>query len=213
MLLDRREDVEDATSHRDLAATLHQVDPLVTEHHQALDHIREHEFVAGLDQHRFHATDLRDHRLHESANRGDHDVDGPNATIRFVGASDQTVHDGDSSSDGVGRWRQTLMRKGLPRREHCARQTRDQLGQNGLEVFSLATRRRHDERGGTSTGLQTGDQVGDHERMKGRRCLDHGIGGHSSYPPHVGESRIGLECEKQPGQAHELAASRRALRR
>jgi hypothetical protein len=86
VLLRRREDVEDAAPHRELAALLDQLDAGVGEVDEAADHGVEAavHVLAGGQLDRLEVAQARDLRLEQAADRRDHHVQGTGC--RVIGA-------------------------------------------------------------------------------------------------------------------------------
>ncbi len=134
MLLGRREDVEDATAHRDLATPLHQVHPVVGDADKPVHDFVEVGAVTDAQPHRFEIAEAGDLGLEDGPHRRHHNRQ--RRLARAVGVGEPAQH-GEAESDRVGSWGQPFVRQGLPAREHRDRLRIDQARQRRGKIVSF----------------------------------------------------------------------------
>ena len=167
MLLGRREDVDDAAAHRDLAAGADQVGPGVADLDQPGQQVIELVGVALVQADRGQVTKAGHDGLQQAAHRGDHHRERPVRLARVARVGEPPQHR-DPPPDRVGLRGEPLMRQGFPAGEasHAARWKEGAQGRG--QVFGLAGGggdREHEAV--RSVGL-TGQRGGEH-RPEGRR--------------------------------------------
>ena len=152
VVLGRREDVEDAAPHRELAAALDHVDPGVGDRRQRPDHAVEVGVVAGLQRHRNQVAESGRLRLQHAAHRRDDHADRP----------DRRVVAGRDGAAAAAR------RAGGPRCRPAARAARAaSVSQAGKSTTVLGGQQRT-QRGGEVLALPLGGGDREH-RVAGRR--------------------------------------------
>ncbi len=160
VIFGRREDVEDAAAHRDLAAPLDQIDPGVAGTDQPRDDVIELGDITDLQRDRLEVAKARDLRLHQRPHRRDND--GELAVVRVS----QSTSDGEAAADRVGARRQPLVRERFPRRVLGDRVGVEQRAERGGQIGGFAIGGGHREHRPTRTcGLRRG-QRGDDERAQ-----------------------------------------------
>ncbi len=154
----RREHVEDATAHRELAALLDHVDPRVGHVHQPPDELGEVQLDAHLQVHRLQLAQPRRHRLDQRPHGRHHDLQRPGRVLLGVR---QPAQDLQPRAHGVRARRQPFVRQRLPRREVHDRVRPDQVAQLRRQVVGLAPGRGHHQHravGALVGGERRGDQ-------------------------------------------------------
>ncbi len=134
MLLGRWENVEDAAAHRDLAAPLHQVDPVVGDPDEPVHDLAQVGAVTDGQRHRFKVAEAGDLGLQDGPHRRHHNRQRRPAGAVGVG---QPSQHGEAQPDGVGPRGQPFVRQGLPAREHRDRVGIDQARQRRGEIVGL----------------------------------------------------------------------------
>jgi hypothetical protein len=125
-----------AAANGHLAAALDQVDALVAKVDESPDEVRQGHLVTRAQAHRLHVADVRHNRLQDRSDRGDEYVDRERERVVVIGMG-EPAHDPHASADGVRRWRQPLVREGLPRREDVDLGVGEQPVDRGGEVLGL----------------------------------------------------------------------------
>ena len=117
VLLGRREDVEDAAAHRELAALLDQFDPGVRGGGQRRRRPRPRSALCPVPQgHRLQVAEALDLRLEHGADGRDDDArPGPAAGSSVARVGEPAQH-GEAAADGVGARGEPLVRQRLPGR-------------------------------------------------------------------------------------------------
>ena len=149
VLLGRREDVDEAAAHGELAALLDEVDPGVRRGRQRTHRLVE---VGGLTHGQLDGLEVGetlDLRLEHGAHRRDDDLQRPGA-LGLAGVGEAAQH-GEPASDRVAARTQALVGQRLPAREVRDRIGVDEVAQHGEEILGLARRGRHGEH--RATGL------------------------------------------------------------
>ncbi len=204
----RREDIEDAAAHRELAAVGDHVDPRIGGIRQGPDHRGEGVLVPHLQVDGFELAKPRHQGLDDGADRGDDDLQARVLQL-------EAAQHGQASSDGVGARREPFVRKRLPGRELGDRIIGKVAAQPGTEVLGLAAGGRHGKHHGSRhLGLQClerfrGDD-GPHARGRGdlqlvgpRRVAGRRVG------IHPGKRCVGSQCTAQTMKRHRLATFRK----
>ncbi|CAL9555377.1 hypothetical protein SUDANB151_04500 [Streptomyces sp. enrichment culture] len=159
VLLGRREDVQDAAAHGELAALLDQLDARVRGRGQGLDDLFQVGALSGAQGHGLQVAQALDLRLEHGAYGGDDD--GDRAGLRVVGARvGQAAQDGEAAADGVAAGAEPLVRKGLPGGVLHDALGRQQGAQGRRQVLGLAARRRHRQHRAARVAGQGGDREG-----------------------------------------------------
>lgn len=136
VLLGGREDVDDATAHRELSAPLDHVDAGVRRLGQAADHVLHGPGLARRQLDRLDVGQAGDLRLEQAADRRDDDLQ---RTVGGVGAGvAQPAQHREAPSDGVAARAQPLVREGLPARVVGHRVGVDEVTQLLDQVLGLA---------------------------------------------------------------------------
>ena len=107
----RREHVDDAAAHGELAAPLDHVDPVVGRVGQVADDVVEVDLVAGAQPGLAQVAEADRERLHDAADRGDEDAEGAVGVLVGVGEAAQHLQ---PLGDGVAARAQPLVRERLP---------------------------------------------------------------------------------------------------
>ena len=144
----RREDVEDAAAHRELAALADHVDAGVGQVDEPRDDGVEFGLRTDGQRHRLDIGHVGCHRLQQRPRRGDHDPQR-RAEALVVGMG-QPAQQHQPRADGVDARRQPLVRQRLPGREHRDRLT-EHAAQFGGQVVGFAPGGGDDEQ---RTGLR-----------------------------------------------------------
>ena len=126
-----REDIEDAASHRELAAPFHQFDPGVGEVGQAGHDVFQGRFVARAQGDRLQVAEPGDLRLQHRAHGGDDHAE------RAAGRVRQPVQHGQPPSHRVGAGAEPFVRERLPARIQGYGVGVEQAGEGLGEVFGL----------------------------------------------------------------------------
>ncbi|MGX1120063.1 hypothetical protein RKD37_005426 [Streptomyces ambofaciens] len=159
MLLGRREDVQDAAAHGELAPLLHQLDPCVRRCRQRLDDLLQVGALPGAQGHRLQIAQALDLRLEHGAHGCDDDRD--RAGLGVVGAGvGQAPQNGEAAADGVAAGAEPLVREGLPGRVLHDALGRQQGAQRRRQVLRLTARRRHRQHRAARLAGQGGDREG-----------------------------------------------------
>ena len=157
VLLGRREDVDDAAAHGELAALLHQVDAGVRRAGQPRDHVLELDLLAGLQLDRLEVGQSLDLGLQHRPHRRHHDLQ------RAVGGVVAGVHEPaqhrQPTADGVAARAQPLVRERLPGGVQRDLVGAEEVGQLLGEVLGVTDGRRDRQHGATGA-----DQALDDER-------------------------------------------------
>jgi hypothetical protein len=113
VVLGRREHVEDAAAHGELAALLDKIGAVVCRGRKGLDDLLEGGGVAGAQGHGLEVAQTLGDRLQDRPDRGD---DHPQRAVgRVVGVRvRQPTQHGQPGADGVGARGKTFVRKGFP---------------------------------------------------------------------------------------------------
>ena len=142
MFLGGGEDIEDAASHGELAATLDEVGAGVGSGGEGLDHVLEGHLLAGGQRHRSQLAEALGDRLEDGAHRCDDDSERPVRRVPLGGMGQPAEHR-EPLAHGVAPGAESLVRQGLPRRE-VRHGIRSQAGDEcGVEVLRLTTGGRH----------------------------------------------------------------------
>ena len=155
MRLGRREDVDDAAAHRELAATLHQVDAHVGGGCQVADDLVERRLLADHQLDGTQVGEALDLRLQHRAHGRHHDPHRRRARSRVH----ETAQDRQATTDGVRARGEPLVRQRLPGRVHGDRLVTEEHGDVGRELVGLA-RGGGDGQHGGGVGQRAG-----HERL------------------------------------------------
>jgi len=116
VLLTRRKDVHDASTHRDLSTSLDEIDTLIPESDKGFDARRQIDAVTGSQANRSGLDHRGRDRLNDGPN-GRHDyVDGQQQRILRIRVGDSAQQVGAPPDRVEGRG-QSFVREGLPRRE------------------------------------------------------------------------------------------------
>ncbi|GGX22469.1 hypothetical protein GCM10010353_41930 [Streptomyces chryseus] len=159
VLLGRREDVEDAAAHRELAALLDQFHAGVRRCRQRRRDLPQVRAPPGPQRHRLQVPQALDLRLEHGAYGRDDDAH--RAGGRVVGVRvRQAAQDGEAAAHGVAARRQALVRQGLPRRVVDDPLLRQQGAQRGGQVLGLAAGRGDGEHGTPGLAGQRGHREG-----------------------------------------------------
>jgi hypothetical protein len=164
-----REDVDDATAHRELPAPLDQVDPVIGGCRKSPYDVLE---VCGLtltQRHRLEVTETLHLWLQHGADRRD---DHPNRSMagRVVVGMNQPAKHGQPAADGVRAWRQSLVRQRFPCRELDDGVLVQQAARRLDDLLRFPCRRRHDEHGrGDLAAVADRQRGGDERSQRGRR--------------------------------------------
>ena len=152
MLGIRREDVEDAPAHRELAAAGHEVDPGVGESGE-LEGERG-EVVAATPGRERHALEVGESR-HDGLQRGPHGRDDDEVTLSVPRPVLDRSKGAQPAADRLGARAQALVRQGLPGREVEHRRGRQVGAHRPDDGIHLATRRGdREERLGRAPGVE-----------------------------------------------------------
>ena len=147
MIRDRREDIEDAPAHRELATAGHHVDAVVREFDEPLRDVRE--IVPALADSEMHLDRIGQacrQRLQRAANGcRDHE----RALTRPARDAPEHV---EAVADGLGARAETLVRKRLPRREVHDLGSGEERLERGAERFGAAPGGCDDEQRSAATG-------------------------------------------------------------
>ena len=164
MIGDRGKDIDDAAADRELAPSLDEVDPAIGRRREPRNHIVQLHLVTGPQRHRFQIRQPPHLRLEYGTNGRDDHPQGGLGRTRISGVHQAAQH-GESPPDGVGTWRQPLVRQGFPGWEQRYRLRLQDGLQSGREVFSLASGGRDRQYRAAGTGqVGIGCQRGHHER-------------------------------------------------
>ena len=163
----RWEDVDQPTSHGELATSLDEVHPVVAGVSQRAHQVVQLDHRPGPQRHRVDVSQPGRLRLEHGAHRGDHHGRTPSSGHRVVGVSEATEH-GEALPHRVAAWGEALVRQRLPRRVQGHLLLAHHVGQLGDQVFCLAGGRRHRQHGppGAGSGHR---QCRDEDRSGGRR--------------------------------------------
>ena len=190
----RREDVDDAAAHRELAAPLDQVDPLVGGGDQVGGQLVERVLGTLAQFDRAQVRQVGDLGLQHRTHRGDDDLgNGPG-----VGALDPAQH-GEAASDGVGTGAEAFVRQGLPGRVVGDLLVPDQRADGRRELLGL-TEGRGDDQQHASGLFGDGREQG---RTRGRRTGQ--VEGGNLGPgllDGVGDALVGSQRLEKPRQTH-----------
>ncbi len=197
VLLGGREDVDDATADRELAALLDQVDPGVRRVGEAAHDVLE---AGGLARHELDGLEVAqplDLRLEDRAHRGDHDLE---RAVGGVGAGvAEPAEHGEPAADGVAARAEPLVRQRLPAGVVADHRGVDQVTQRGDEVLGLPGGGGHREHGPPGA-----DQTGDDERAQRLRTGQveraHGAAARVLHRP--AERGVGEDGVGEAGEAH-----------
>ena len=193
-----REDVDNAATHRELAASLHQVDTVVGGVHQRCQQVGEVAFLAGLDGDGPHRCQVLDLRLEQGPHRSHHH------SRRRIG--NEPPQHGQAPANGVGAGRESFVGQGFPSRVVgdgiLPHQTRD-LGRGGLGLPEGGGDQQYRAPGLGGEHRRRGSEersgAGDIARL-GARHLGVAQGGP--------DSRVCLEGGKKSGKSHRVILSR-----
>jgi len=116
VLLGRREHVEDAAAHGEVAALLHQLRPRVPDLDQPGHYVVEVGGAVLAQPDRLELAQAADHGLEQAAHRGGDDGERPGPWAGRVRVSEPAQHR-EPLARGVGARREPLVRERLPRRE------------------------------------------------------------------------------------------------
>ncbi len=159
VLLGRREHVEDAAAHGELAALLDQLHARVRRCRQRLDDLFQVGALPGAQGDRLQVAQALDLGLEHGAH-GCHD-DGDGAGLGVVGAGvDQAPQHGEAAADGVAAGAEPLVREGLPGGVLRDALGRQQGAQGRRQVLRLASRRRDRQHRAARLAGQGGDREG-----------------------------------------------------
>ncbi len=199
VFLGRREHVEDAAAHGELAALLDQFDPGVRGCGERLDDRVQVGGLTGAQGHRLQVAEALDLGLEHRADRGDDDGDRAGLGVVRAGVR-EAPQDGEAAADRVGAGREALVREGLPGRVVHDTVRRQDRAQRRGQVLRLAARGRHGEDG--PAGL-TG-QRRHHEGARGGRAdqVDVGAVAVGGGLDRLGECRVLDDSVEQTVQAH-----------
>ena len=179
---DGREDIEDASAHRELAAPRDHVDPEVGEPDEATGD--RFEVVAAAGHGELERTRLGETRrdgLQGPAHRGGDDerrVTGIRPLGRFA-------EHGEATADGLGRGAQPFVGQGLPRGEMADGRVRHEALQRGADAVGAAAGGRDDEEGCRGSlriaraapgGAAGGEQRSEHRGVEARDHREIGVG-------------------------------------
>ena len=205
MLLGGREHVEDASAHRELAASLHEVGARVGGGREVLDRLFEGHLVPGGEGHRAQVTEPGGDRLEHCAHRRHDDGEATVGGVAALGVGEPAEH-GEALPHGVAARAQALVRQRLPRGEQPDGVRAENRPQRRVEVFCLTTggrdRQHRTARGGRRVaGARRRGQRGDDERAgtRSRRGGDLG-GGRRQRIAQVRHLRNGTEPGEELGQ-------------
>ncbi len=159
VFLGRREHVQDAAAHGELAALLHQLHARVRGGRQGLDDLVQVGGGAGAQGDRLQVAEALDLRLEHGAHG--RDDDGDRAGLGVVGAGvRQATQYGEAAADGVAAGAEPLVRQGLPGRVLDDALGRQQGAQGRRQVLRLASRRGHRQHRAARLAGQGGDREG-----------------------------------------------------
>ena len=133
VVLGGREDVDDAAAHRELAATLHQVDPLVGGGHQVGGQLAHFVLSPSAQPDRTQLGQPGNLRLQHRPDRRHHDSGGRG----LIAPGDAAQHL-QAAAHGVGAGAETLVRQGLPSRVVDDLVVVQQRDERGGELLRLA---------------------------------------------------------------------------
>ena len=159
VLLGRREDVDDAAAHGELAALLHQLHPGVREVDQPAHDVVGVDLLALHERDRLEVAEPAHLRLQQRPDGCDDDLDGAGGGV-VRGRVGQPPQDGDAAADGVGPGREPLVRQRLPRREQRDAVAVHHAAQRGHEVLGLAASGGDGEDRPAGAGREPGDDEG-----------------------------------------------------
>ena len=193
-----REDVDDAATHRELAASLHQVDAVVGGVHQRFQQVGEIAFLAGLDSDGPHRCQVFDLRLEQGPHRSHHH------SRRRIGH--EPPQHGQAPANGVGAGREALVGQGFPSRvvgDGVLPQQPGDLGRDGLGLPEGGGDQQH-----RAPGLGC-----EHRRRGGEEGCGAGniarLGAHHAGVAQGGpDCRVCLESGKKSGKSHRVILSR-----
>ena len=196
MLGSRREDVDDAATHREVAAALDQIDAGVSPEHQCGDDAVDVD-VRTLQQHdRIKVGEAADQGLQHGSNRGAHDAQG--VALRRM---HDPLQGGDTCTRRVGRGAEPLVRQRLPRGKDDGASLAELILDRIRDVLSLARSGRDDKDSAVSghLGREGRDDRGPHSRDRGHV---HAVRAAEGEVGRRGDARDGAEGTPQAGQRH-----------
>jgi hypothetical protein len=200
VLLRRREHVDDAAAHRELAATLHHVDAGVRRLGEAAHDLLQRPGVARRQLDRLDVGKAGHLRLEEAADRRDHHLE--RAVGGVVPGVPQAAQDGEAAPDGVAAWAEALVRERLPAGVGGDGVGVDEVGELLDEVLGLA--RGGGDREDRAASLH---QAVDHERTHRSRAGQVEGGPHRGVVQRSPEGR----CRDEPlGGGEQRGADRSA---
>ena len=202
VLLGRREDVDDAAAHRELAPLLDQVDAGVRRRGQPLDDVVQGRGVAGRQLDRRQVTEARDLRLEERAHRGDDDVERSVGGVR-AGVAQPSQHR-EPAADRVAARAEPLVRQRLPARVVADPGRVDEVAEGGDEVLGLPGGRRHREHRAAVLDQPRDDEGAQPGRAGQLERGEHASPGVGQRP---GEDGLGEDGGFQAGEAHDFPSS------
>ncbi len=197
VLLGRREDVDDAAAHGELATPLDQVDTGVRRVGQSADDVLERSGVARGELHRLEVAEALDLRLQHRAHRG-HD-DPQRAVGGLAARVAQPPQHGQPPTDRVTARAEAFVGQRLPAGVVAHQVGVEEVAERLDQVLGLAGGRRHRQHGAAGV-----DQAADHERPQGRRAgqVDRGQGAGARVGDRGGQRGVGEDGVGEAGKAH-----------
>ena len=196
VFLGRREDVEDAAAHREVAAALDQFGARVAGVHEVGDDVGQlAAAVAGAQHDRRELAEPRHLRLQHRADRRDHDRQRAGRGVVVGGVGEPAQH-GETLADGVRAGREPLVRQRLPTGVERHPVRRQQTTERGDEVLGLTF-----GAGDGEDGAPGPRGSGDGERL-GRGGGGDGELGGADVLGQRDEGGIGRGGSEQAGQRH-----------
>lgn len=200
VLLGRREDVQDAAAHGELAALLDQLDPGVRRCRERVHDLAQIRALPAAQRDGLQVAEPLDLRLEHGAHRRDDHADRAGLRVVLPGVREAAEH-GETAAHGVRAGREPLVGQGLPGGELRHGVRRQQGPQRGREILRLPAGRGDGQH--RTPGVP--GQRGHGEGARGGRAdqVDMGPVAVGGGLHRFGERRVGDDDIQQTVQAHE----------
>lgn len=205
VFLGRREDIEDAAAHGELAALLDEFDTGVGGRSQRLDDLVQIGALSGAQRHGLQVAEPLDLRLEHGPDGGDDDGDRAGLGVVGAGVREAAQH-GEATAHGVGARGEPLVRERLPRGVLDDAVRRQQRAQCRGQILGLPPGGGHGQHGPPGPpregGHREGPRGGRADEVDVRAAP---VGGDLHR---FGERRVSTYGVQQTVQAHEGLPSR-----